>query len=169
MSEVTPGVLPYHDAKGVGAADFYFAINATFRFIQAKLGPEALRRYWRELGTGYYAPVSAAWRRGGLPAVGIYWREFFLAEPASAVQVTTAQDCVTVEVHSCPAFRHLRAAGREIFPCFCEHCYYVSEAIAAPAGFTVRVQGGNGACVQRFMPQNPNLPAQDLNHIKEAT
>ena len=30
--------LPYQDTKPQGAADFYFAINATFRFIHARLG-----------------------------------------------------------------------------------------------------------------------------------
>ena len=30
--------LPYTDTKPVGAADFYFAINATFRFVLNKLG-----------------------------------------------------------------------------------------------------------------------------------
>ena len=30
-------MLPYSDSKPIGAADFYFAINATFRFIEVKL------------------------------------------------------------------------------------------------------------------------------------
>ena len=30
--------LPFTDTKPTGAADFYFAINATFRFIQKRLG-----------------------------------------------------------------------------------------------------------------------------------
>jgi hypothetical protein len=169
MSEPPPTELPYRDAKNVGAADFYFAINATFRFIQARFGLEGLRRYWGELGTSYYAPVSAAWRRGGLSAIEAYWRAFFCAEPGSEVEVSTGPEGVTLQVHCCPAFKHLRAGNREILPCFCQHCYYVSEAIAAPAGFTVRVQGGNGACVQQFKPQASNLPGQDLNQIKEAT
>jgi len=38
--------LPYTAAKPVGAADFNFAINATFRFILRRFGREGLRR-WR--------------------------------------------------------------------------------------------------------------------------
>lgn len=160
--------LPYSDSKKVGAADFYFAINATFRFIQQQLGREGLHRYWQELGAKYYAPVTAAWKAGGLPAVGRYWRAFFDAEPGAEVQVDVASDQVSLDVRVCPAIKHLRAHGREIVPCFCQHCYYVSEAAAAPAGLTVRVEGGNGACRQTFMPRNPALPPQDLTRIKEA-
>ena len=44
--------LPYTDTKPVGAADFYFAINATFRFILRHLRMrEVLRRYWRDMGS----------------------------------------------------------------------------------------------------------------------
>ena len=61
--------LPYNDTKPTGAADFYFAINATFRFIRATLGADALKAYWNELGREYYAPLSKLWKTGGLVAV----------------------------------------------------------------------------------------------------
>jgi hypothetical protein len=48
----------------------------------------------------------------------------------------------------CPAIKHLRAHGREIVPCFCQHCYFQGEAMAAAAGLTLRLTGGNGACRQ---------------------
>ena len=164
----TRPALPHADLKPVGAGDFYFAINATFRFILKQLGPDALRRYWQELGSTYYAPVTAAWKQGGLPEVGRYWRAFFDAEPGAEVQVDVAPERVTLDVRVCPAIKHLRAHGREIVPCFCQHCYYVSEATAAPAGFTVRVEGGNGACRQTFLPRNAAIPPQDPACIKEA-
>jgi hypothetical protein len=160
--------LPFTDSKPVGAADFYFAINATFRFIEREFGGEGLRRYWEALGSGYYAPVTAVWKRGGLPAVADYWRAFFAAEPGSEVLVEAGDGKVSLDVRVCPAFKHLRAHGREIVPCFCQHCYYVSEAAAAPAGLTVRIEGGNGACRQTFLPRQPALPPQDVTLIKEA-
>ena len=160
--------LPRTDTKKVGAGDFYFAINATFRFIEQQFGHEGLRRYWQELGSRYYAPVTAAWKRGGLQAVAGYWRAFFDAEPGAEVQVDVTPDRVSLDVRVCPAIKHLRAHAREIVPCFCQHCYCVSEAAAAPAGFTVRVEGGNGSCRQTFSPCHPALPAQDLAQIKEA-
>ena len=160
--------LPYRDTKSVGAADFYFAINATFRFIEQRFGHEGLRRYWQELGTGYFAPVSAAWQQGGLGAVAAYWRAFFAAEPAAEVEVSATAEAVTLEVRVCPAIKHLRAHQREIVPCFCQHCYYVSEAMARPAGLTMRVQGGNGSCRQIFQAQRPDLPPQELSAIQEA-
>ena len=79
-----PSPLPYRDTKPVGAADFYFAINATFRFILQRFGLEGLRGYWTDLGAQYYAPVSAAWQQRGLPGVAAYWRAFFAAESVFA-------------------------------------------------------------------------------------
>jgi len=163
-----PVALPFTDSKPVGAADFYFAINATFRFIEKAFGPEGLRRYWQDLGSGYYAPVSAAWKRGGLPAVADYWRAFFAAEPGAEVRVEANPGQVSLDVRVCPAFKHLRAHGRTIIPSFCQHCYWVSETMAAPAGFTVRVEGGNGACRQTFLPRASAPPPQDAAQIKEA-
>lgn len=162
-----PHPLPYHDTKPVGAADFYFAINATFRFILQRFGLERLRGYWTELGTQYYAPLAAAWKQHSLPGIAAYWRAFFAAEPGAEVRVQESDEAVVVEVAVCPALRHLRAHCREIVPCFCQQCYFVNEAIAAPAGFTVRVAGGNGSCRQTFLPRDRGTPPQDLNEIRE--
>jgi len=164
----SPPNLPYTDTKAVGAADFYFATNATFGFIHKRLGLEALRRYWTDLGTRYFAPVSGVWKERGLPGVAAYWQDFFAAEPGADVDVAMDKDCVTLEVKTCPAYRHLREHKREILPCFCQHCYFISEAMARPAGLTVRIDGGNGSCRQMFHPQDADIPAQDLSRIKEA-
>jgi hypothetical protein len=164
-----PGPLPYRDTKPVGAADFYLAINATFRFIRRRLGMEGLRRYWHDLGTRYYAPVSARWKAGGLVAVAEYWRAFFDAEPGADVEIEHSADEVRLHVRTCPAIQHLRAQGREILPCFCQHCHFVSEAIAAPAGLTVRVKGGNGSCEQRIIKQAAHPAPQRLEDIVEAS
>ena len=161
--------LPYTDAKPVGAADFYTAINATFRFIFNRFGREGLLRYWRELGTNYYAPVSQQWSEGGLHAVAEYWRAFFAAEPAAEVEVTQTADEVCVKVLTCPAIKHLRAQGREIVPYFCQQCHFVSEAIGEPAGFTVRVQGGNGSCEQRFVKRGCGTQSQRMEDIATAS
>lgn len=182
-----PSPLPYRDAKPVGAADFYFAINATFRFLEQKLGADGLRRYWTELGQDYFTPVTQLWQTRGLAGVAEYWRAFFAAEPGAEVDVivaapresgdsggfgsalsrdAAAAGAVTLEVKVCPAIRHLRAHHREIVPCFCQHCYFVTEAIAQPAGLTVRVEGGNGSCRQTFLRHEARPPPQDLSQIK---
>jgi hypothetical protein len=160
--------LPYTDAKPHGHKNFYFTINATFRFILARFGYDKLRQYWNDIGASYYRPVSERWRRGGLAAVADYWRAFFAAESCATVNITQLADEVRVEVRTCPLIKHLREHQRAIVPCLCQHCYFVSEAIAAPAGMTVRVTGGNGACVQRFMVAH-NEPAQRLEEIEEAS
>lgn len=161
--------LPYTDTKPVGAADFYFAINATFRFVLEKFGIEGLRQYWTELGTRYFAPVSVRWSAGGLPAVADYWRAFFAAEPGAEVEINADGTSATLNVRVCPAIAHLRKGGREIVPCFCQHCYFIGEAMAAPAGLTIRVEGGNGSCRQVFLHRDAAPLPQDLARIKEAS
>lgn len=162
-------MLPYRDSKPVGAADFYFAINATFRFLRRRLGEAKLREYWRQLGQDYYAPVARAWRREGLSAVEDYWREFFEAEPDGEVEIERREGpapSVTLEVRDCPAIRHLREGNREIDPGFCQHCYHVSAAMAEGAELEVRVQGGNGTCTQTFSPRTvPPAPPQENSAI----
>jgi hypothetical protein len=161
---------PMHDAvKREGAADFYFAINATWRFVLSRFGVHGLRRYWTELGTLYFAPVSESWKQGGLSAVARYWSEFFAVEPGAEVDICESTDVVTLNIRACPAIKHLREHGREILACFCQHCYFLSEAVALPAGLTVRVKGGNGVCQQRFLRRDNGEPAQDLEAIREAT
>lgn len=161
--------LPYTDSKPVGASDFYLAVNATFRFIHNKLGMVGLQRYWTDLGSRYFAPVSARWKAGGFPAIAAHWQAFFAAEPGSEVDVQQTGESVTVTVRVCPAIKHLREQGREIMPCFCQHCYYINEAMAVTAGYTARVEGGNGSCTQTFHRRDTSAPAQDLSAIKEAT
>ena len=160
--------LPFRDAKPVGAADFHTAINATFRFIARRFGAEGLRRYWRDIGRSYYAPVTARWRQGGLPAVARYWQAFFSAEPGGEVSVSATADEVMLSVRRCPAIHFLRDAGREILPEFCQHCWFVSQAIGEGAGIEVRVCGGNGACTQTFARAGAFGAPQDLQDITSA-
>ena len=164
-----PSPLPYPDAKPVGAADFYFAINATFRFIGQRLGIEGLRRYWTDLGHNYFRPVSTNWLQNGLTGVAAYWRAFFQAEPGAEVEVTEGSDQVVIEVRVCPAITHLRRGGRAVFPQFCQHCYFQGEAMAAAAGMAMRLEGGNGSCRHAYALSRSDLPAQDLNAIAEAS
>jgi len=161
--------LPYQDTKPQGAADFYFAVNATFRFLLNKLGPAGWRRYLADMGRGYFAPVNRQWQEGGLPAVARYWRAFFAAEPGAEVNVVEAADRVEVHVQVCPAIKHLRAGGREIVREFCSHCYHLGQARAEAAGLTMRLAGGNGSCRHTFARLEAGLAPQDMAQIAEAT
>lgn len=169
MNDLKEQILPYRDTKPIGAADFYFAINATFRFVHRRFGLDELRRYWTDLGTCYFAPVSAAWKKRGLPGVAAHWEAFFHAEPGAQVDVRLSGDRVILDVRVCPAISYLREHRREIVPRFCEHCYFIGEAMAATAGLTLRVEGGNGSCRQTFCRRDSDLPNQDLAKIKEAS
>jgi len=156
--------LPYQDTKPQGAADFYFAINATFRFIHARLGRAGWVRYLQEMGQGYFAPVNEAWRSGGLPVVAAYWRAFFAAEPGAEVEVRETNEEVILEVRKCPAIHHLREQAREIVPFYCEHCYHLNHARAEAAGLAMRLQGGAGQC--RHVFSRKFATPQDMNAIR---
>lgn len=160
--------LPYTDTKPQGSPDFYYAINATFRFLLQRLGDDGWRRYLTEMGRGYFEPVNRQWRLGGLPAVARYWRAFFAAEPGARVEVVEQSDRVEVRVHECPAIKHLRADGREIVREYCQHCYHLGSARAEAAGLTMRLAGGNGSCRHTFARMEAMLPPQDMRDIKEA-
>lgn len=161
-----PGALPYTDTKPQGAADFYFAINTTFRFIGKNLGPDALVTYWQDLGSRYMEPVWTRWKAVGLEGIASYWKAFFEAEPGAEVEVIPSADRVVLEVKTCPAIAHLRKGGRVLCPEFCQHCYYVSNTAAEKAGFTMRVEGGNGSCRQTFFRPGAAPAAQNLEAIR---
>ena len=168
MSTQPAGDLPYVDTKPQGSPDFFFGINATFRFIISRVGREGWVRYLEEMGRGYFAPVNDRWRAGGLPAVARYWRAFFAAEPGAVVDVHESAERVEVVVHECPAIKHLRAGGREIVREYCQHCYFLGNARAEAAGLTMRLAGGNGSCRHTFSHATAASTPQDMNQIKEA-
>jgi hypothetical protein len=161
--------LPYRDTKPQGAGDFYYAINATFRFLLGTQGPEAWRAYLRDLGRDYYAPVNARWRAGGLPEVARYWRAFFAAEPGADVVVSEATGRVEIEVRVCPAIAHLRQGGRKIVREYCQHCQILGAARAEAAGLEMRLAGGNGTCRHTYATPAAALPPQDPGSIREVT
>lgn len=134
----------------MAAGDFYFAINATFRFFLDNYGEIALDDYWRALGGGYYAPLAARFRAGGLDEAARYWSGFFAQEPGGEVAVTRTESAVEIDVAACPAITWLRRHGRKICPGYCRHCRHVSEAIAAQSGMAFTLEGGDGTCRQTF-------------------
>lgn len=159
--------LPYLDTKPQGAADFYFGINATFRYLVLKYGRPGWVTYLADLGRSYYAPVNAQWRDGGLPAVANYWRAFFAAEPGAEVEVEEQADRVEITVKRCPAIHHLREQGRQIVPFYCQHCYYLGATRAQESGRGFRLEGGNGSCRHCYLKDDAALPPQDMAAIKE--
>jgi hypothetical protein len=63
----------------------------------------------------------------------------------------------------------LRNAGRTIVPEYCQHCYFLGDARAKEAGFTMRLEGGNGTCVHTYCHAGAATSAQDLGRIREVT
>ena len=134
----------------MSAGDFYFAINATFRFIHDTYGKDALIDYWATMAREYHAGSAARFRSGGLAEVRRYWADYFAHEPGGDVAVRLTERGVELDVRDCPAIRWLKDGGREIVPYYCEHCHTVSTAIAEQAGLTFKLVGGGGVCHQVF-------------------
>jgi len=161
-------MLPYTDTKPQGAADFYFAINATFRFIYNRQGRKGWIKYLRHLAREYFHPVNEPWRQNGLSAVAAYWEAFFAAEPGARIEVSQSPDEVIIDVHRCPAIAHLKEQNREIVPFYCQHCYYLNAARASRSGLFMNLEGGNGCC-RHIYRRDGTLSKQDLALIKDAT
>ena len=134
----------------MSAGDFYYAINATFRYIHDTYGKETLIDYWTSMAHEYHADVAARFRAGGLEEAQRYWADYFAHEPDGDVQVSLNGADVAIDVRDCPAIKWLREGGRAIVPYYCEHCHYVSTAIADRAGMRFALTGGGGTCNQVF-------------------
>lgn len=134
----------------MSAPDFYFAVNEIFRHVHDVYGKDRLIEYWRDLGREHYRQRNARWKGGGAAAIAEDWRAYFDQEPGADVAVTRTDDVVTLDVRVCPAIHHLRKNGRDIVPCFCEHCDHVCGAQADAAGFVFNREGGMGSCRQTF-------------------
>jgi hypothetical protein len=134
----------------MAAGDFYFAINATFRFIYQRWGEQALIDYWRSMGREYCAGLSKQFQDGGLEEVERYWTDYFAAEPDGDVTVSRTDGAVVIDVHRCPAIEWLKRAGRQVMPLYCRHCFHVSSAIAEGASLVFELEGGDGTCHQVF-------------------
>tara|TARA_R100000027_G_scaffold66167_3_gene61634 strand:- start:642 stop:1169 length:528 start_codon:yes stop_codon:yes gene_type:complete len=169
MKRDSSGVLPYTDSKPQGAADFYFAINATFRFLLDSQPGGAWEDYLEQLGREYFAPVNSAWKEEGLPMVAEYWRAFFGAEPGSEVVVEEGEGRVEIDVKVCPAIRHFRTQGRCPVSRYCEHCEILGQARARAAGMGMSLVGGNGSCRHTYFEDPDEAPARVPGSICEAT
>lgn len=134
----------------MAAPDFYFAINATFRWLYDNWGEAGLTAYWETMGREHFAAQTRLFAESGLPAVEEYWSGFFAGEPGGVVLVQLDGDTVQIDVAVCPALQHLRAHGREVMPLYCRHCQVVSQAMCDGAGIAVEVCGGGGSCRQTF-------------------
>ncbi len=136
----------------MSAPDFYFAVNAMARHILDEYGKDVLIDYWQSLGREYYGPRAERWRAGGAEVLAEDWRSYFLDEPQAEVRVSVEGGTVDLDIKTCPAIKHLRDSGRDILPCFCEHCDHTCGAMAQAAGYRFERTGGMGACTQRFIP-----------------
>ena len=134
----------------MSAGDFYFAINATFRFIHDTWGQEALIDYWTSMAQEYHSGLAERFRQGGLEEVHRYWSDYFAREPGGDVAVSLTDVGVEIDVRDCPAIRWLKDGGREIVPYYCQHCHHISTALADQAGLAFDLQGGDGTCRQVF-------------------
>jgi len=166
MDTTDASPLPYRDTKPQGSADFYFAINATFRFLIERRGIPGWIAYLKDLATDYYRPVWLEWKSGGLKSVAQYIQAAFQAEPGAVFKLSEARETLVLEVIACSAIRHLRLSNREIVPEFCQHCYFQYSTIAKLAGLHMRLQGGNRRCTQTFSSKPLQQNTGDISTVQ---
>lgn len=143
----------------MSAPDFYFAINAMFKHLHDRFGKNTLVDYWQKLGSEYYAQRWQVWKEGGLETIASDWRSYFDKEPGSEVAITTHDDRVTLDIHTCPAIAHLRKNDHQIPEYFCEHCDVINGAMAKHSGHRFERTGGMGSCQQQFVTLTQSVNA----------
>lgn len=143
----------------MSAPDFYFAVSSIFRHIHDHHGKQTLVKYWRDLGREHYAQRWRKWRDQGLPAIAQDWQDYFSHEPGAELDITTQADRVVLDIHTCPAIKHIRAHNRHLPEYFCEHCDHICGSMAEEAGFQFIREGGMGSCRQSFVQLTTSAPS----------
>ena len=135
----------------MAAPDYYFAVNAIFRYFHDKYGHSALVDYWQSLGREYYRKRCERWRTGGVKTIASDWQAYYGKEPQAKVDIMIRGQSIELDIHICPAIKHLKDHGRDIIPYYCEHCDHICGAMAESAGFSYKRTGGMGSCRQIFI------------------
>ncbi len=104
---------------GPAVADFYFAINATFRFILKRFGREGLRQYWDAVihqDSQWHAAELI--QRAGIEGMKKYWGH------------TTVMDKLfRIDMHQCLSKGFMQRNGLEQYRDCCDHAHrYVSTS-----------------------------------------
>ena len=123
--------------------DYIVAYNETFRYVEQKYGPDALK--------SLFAAISAQWcvhldgvGRGGLEGCMEYWGgdTGTLDREQAACRIALRDEVFTIEMNECPSVKELRERGREPHMgtlTYCGHCRALYEPVLNRHGLTFEV------------------------------
>jgi len=132
--------------------DFHGALSCGIEYLHRNFGPEAVRQYLREFALSYFAPLRAALRERGLPALRDHFEKLYETEGGD-VQLECGPDELLVRVAACPAVQHMRVQGYPVARLFHETTRTVDEALCEGTPYAAELteyDPETGRSVQRF-------------------
>lgn len=115
--------------------DFHSSMNMGVEYLGKKYGTETVVQYLREFVDHVYGNLIKAMQERGLEALQEKILDTYQKEKASElVKTTLKENCLQVEVSSCPAVTHLHATGRTVSSWYVYTTTTVMEALAEKIG-----------------------------------
>lgn len=115
--------------------DFHSSMNMGVEYLGKKYGTETVVQYLREFVDHVYGNLIKAMQERGLEALREKILDTYQREKASElVKTTLKENCLQVEVSSCPAVTHLHATGRTVSSWYVYTTTTVMEALAEKIG-----------------------------------
>jgi hypothetical protein len=118
--------------------DFHGALSAGIQYLHEHYGEEAVRDYLWEFTTTYYAPVTVALRERGLEALREHFECIYDIEGAD-VEISLADEELTLRVPACPAVTHMREHGYPVAELFVETDRTVHAALCSGTPFAAEL------------------------------
>lgn len=115
--------------------DFHSSMNMGVEYLGKHYGTETVEQYLREFVDHVYGNLIKAMQERGLEALQEKILDTYQREKASElVKTTLTENCLQVEVSSCPAVTHLHATGRTVSSWYVYTTTTVMEALAEKIG-----------------------------------
>ncbi|HOX37219.1 MAG TPA: hypothetical protein PL033_04450 [Candidatus Brocadiia bacterium] len=131
--------------------DFHGAWSYCLKHVADNHGDVAAEDFLREMAPVVFAPLIAAIRAEGLPALKRHWEKVAADEEADC-EIALGKGELVLRMNVCPALEHIRSRGYPLWERFCEHTRIINEAVCRAAGVSALTDYDqeSGCCVQRF-------------------
>ena len=136
--------------KGVHK-DFHGAMSYGLKYVYDSYGDNGVKEYLKELVRTVYSPLSKALKKSGLRELEKHWKKIFDLEDAD-YKLFYEDNVLNLKINKCPAIRHMKKYGYEIFEGFCEHCKILNAEICKNADYqdSIEYDQNKGKCLQKF-------------------
>ena len=134
--------------------DFHSSVNRGINYVGEKYGIDWVKEYLTTYTKNVYGKEIADIKNRGLDAIADKIKDTYQKEKCpDALTLIREDNSLTVKIAYCPAVKHLRSIGREVYPWFRYTTEFVMEALAneANAIFTmISYNEDDGAAEYRF-------------------